>query len=96
MAIGHQRQTGMVQDMEREKLQMQLQQQLQTSEDLVQELKTRLGREEAAVRDLKSENATLSSSATQAKVLHIHVWKHHCRFFGWVLRVCIHNVTGQP
>lgn len=70
-SIGCQAWGAVVQDMEREKLQMQLQQQLQTSEDLVQELKSRLGREEAAVRDLKSENTTLSGSANQAKVPHI-------------------------
>lgn len=58
----------MVQDKEREQLQVQLQQQLQTSEEHVQELKSRLEKQEMATRDLKAENKSLSKSATESKV----------------------------
>jgi TolA-binding protein len=50
---------------------MQLQQQLQTSEELVQELKSRLEKQETAMRDLQSDNRSLTSSANEAKVWYI-------------------------
>lgn len=69
----------LLQDEEREKLQMQLQQQLQTSEELVQELKSRVDEKEAAVRSLESEKETavrnlesekksISNAAAETKV----------------------------